>query len=255
MRMQEQSTEFPFPVFARASFGVLGANVPAVLRALVACGWFGINAWIGGGGHKCDGRRSGSLVADVRPRRVDLLWRLLAAARHRHHARHPDAQVSAGGDRALPVGYRRGAARVGRCESGRLRHHAGGAVQVPDVRRIFPLLYSVADERRGILGDRGAEHSGFHALCAQPARASGRPGAGLADNHDALFLHRHCRHVGNRDYFRPGDLGSRASPGAPGKSTRGRHRDGGVAARHAKRQRRCKSGLAVERFLESLARG
>jgi nucleobase:cation symporter-1, NCS1 family len=38
----------PFPIFARASFGVLGANVPAVLRALVACGWFGINTWIGG---------------------------------------------------------------------------------------------------------------------------------------------------------------------------------------------------------------
>src|SRR5580698_8113970 len=38
----------PFPVLARASFGVLGANVPAMLRALVACGWFGINTWIGG---------------------------------------------------------------------------------------------------------------------------------------------------------------------------------------------------------------
>jgi len=38
----------PFPVFARASFGVLGANVPAVLRALVACGWFGIQTWVGG---------------------------------------------------------------------------------------------------------------------------------------------------------------------------------------------------------------
>ena len=38
----------PFPVFVRASFGVLGANVPAVLRALVACGWFGIQTWIGG---------------------------------------------------------------------------------------------------------------------------------------------------------------------------------------------------------------
>src|SRR5271169_1665939 len=38
----------PFPVLARASFGVLGANVAAVLRALVACGWFGIQAWIGG---------------------------------------------------------------------------------------------------------------------------------------------------------------------------------------------------------------
>lgn len=38
----------PFPVFARASFGVFGANVPALLRAIVACGWFGIQTWIGG---------------------------------------------------------------------------------------------------------------------------------------------------------------------------------------------------------------
>src|SRR5258706_8640958 len=39
----------PFPVLARASFGVLGANVAAGLRALVACGWFGIQTLIGGG--------------------------------------------------------------------------------------------------------------------------------------------------------------------------------------------------------------
>ena len=38
----------PFPVLCRASFGTRGANVPALLRALVACGWFGIQAWIGG---------------------------------------------------------------------------------------------------------------------------------------------------------------------------------------------------------------
>src|SRR5258708_38797416 len=38
----------PFPVFARASFGVKGANVPAMLRAIVACGWFGIQPGIGG---------------------------------------------------------------------------------------------------------------------------------------------------------------------------------------------------------------
>jgi nucleobase:cation symporter-1, NCS1 family len=38
----------PFPVLARASFGVLGANIAAVLRGLVACGWFGIQSWIGG---------------------------------------------------------------------------------------------------------------------------------------------------------------------------------------------------------------
>jgi len=38
----------PFPVYCRPSFGTVGANVPAILRALVACGWFGIQAWIGG---------------------------------------------------------------------------------------------------------------------------------------------------------------------------------------------------------------
>src|SRR5450830_1371468 len=38
----------PFPVFARAAYGTEGSNLPALMRALVACGWFGIQAWIGG---------------------------------------------------------------------------------------------------------------------------------------------------------------------------------------------------------------
>ncbi len=38
----------PFPVFIRAPFGVRGANLAAMLRAIVACGWFGIQSWIGG---------------------------------------------------------------------------------------------------------------------------------------------------------------------------------------------------------------
>jgi NCS1 family nucleobase:cation symporter-1 len=38
----------PFPVFVRASFGPVGANIPALLRAIVACGWFGIQSWLGG---------------------------------------------------------------------------------------------------------------------------------------------------------------------------------------------------------------
>jgi nucleobase:cation symporter-1, NCS1 family len=37
-----------FPVLSRAAFGTTGANVPAMLRAIVACGWFGIQTWIGG---------------------------------------------------------------------------------------------------------------------------------------------------------------------------------------------------------------
>jgi NCS1 family nucleobase:cation symporter-1 len=38
----------PFPIYCRAAFGIKGANIPAILRALVACGWFGIQTWIGG---------------------------------------------------------------------------------------------------------------------------------------------------------------------------------------------------------------
>ena len=36
----------PFPVLLRSSFGTVGANIPALLRGLVACGWFGIQTWI-----------------------------------------------------------------------------------------------------------------------------------------------------------------------------------------------------------------
>lgn len=38
----------PFPVLARASYGIVGSNLPALMRALVACGWFGIQTWLGG---------------------------------------------------------------------------------------------------------------------------------------------------------------------------------------------------------------
>jgi nucleobase:cation symporter-1, NCS1 family len=38
----------PFPVFARAAYGTVGSNLPAIMRAIVACGWFGIQCWIGG---------------------------------------------------------------------------------------------------------------------------------------------------------------------------------------------------------------
>jgi NCS1 family nucleobase:cation symporter-1 len=38
----------PFPVYARAAYGTVGSNLPAIMRAIVACGWFGIQCWIGG---------------------------------------------------------------------------------------------------------------------------------------------------------------------------------------------------------------
>ncbi|KAF0921358.1 hypothetical protein E2562_006931 [Oryza meyeriana var. granulata] len=38
----------PFPVLMHAAFEVRGAHLPVVIRALVGCGWFGIESWIGG---------------------------------------------------------------------------------------------------------------------------------------------------------------------------------------------------------------
>jgi NCS1 family nucleobase:cation symporter-1 len=43
----------PFPIYCRPAFGLRGANVPALLRAFVACGWFGIQDWIGGAAIYC----------------------------------------------------------------------------------------------------------------------------------------------------------------------------------------------------------
>ena len=59
----------PFPVLARASFGIHGAHIPSVLRALVACGWFGIQTWIGGAAiyQLLNVVFSGSLVSDPLP--------------------------------------------------------------------------------------------------------------------------------------------------------------------------------------------
>src|SRR5437867_9537376 len=58
----------PFPVYCRASFGTRGANVPALMRAFVACGWFGIQTWIGGNAiYKILGVFFPSLVAKTLP--------------------------------------------------------------------------------------------------------------------------------------------------------------------------------------------
>jgi NCS1 family nucleobase:cation symporter-1 len=57
----------PFPVFVRSSFGRLGANVPALLRAAVACAWFGVQTWIGG-------TAIASMVRILLPRTVDMPW-------------------------------------------------------------------------------------------------------------------------------------------------------------------------------------
>ena len=67
-----------FPVLCRASFGVRGANVPAMLRAIVACGWFGIQTWIGGARARRAARRrvdrAGRRVPGQTSHRVRVFW-------------------------------------------------------------------------------------------------------------------------------------------------------------------------------------
>ena len=62
-----------FPVLARASFQDLGANIPALLRGVVACGWFGIQTWIGGSAiyQLINVASSDALVGDPLPFRIN----------------------------------------------------------------------------------------------------------------------------------------------------------------------------------------
>ena len=94
----------PFPVFVRASFGVRGANIPAVLRALVACGWFGIQTWIGGQAIHSMLRIVWPGAANLAGGDLDLLLRFLAAEYGGDLARHRDHQVSRRHRRAVHAG-------------------------------------------------------------------------------------------------------------------------------------------------------
>ena len=59
----------PFPVLLRSSFGPVGAKIPAVARGIVACGWFGIQTWVGGSAIYVilNTLMSGALAADPLP--------------------------------------------------------------------------------------------------------------------------------------------------------------------------------------------
>ena len=57
----------PFPLFARMTFGTIGAQVPAILRAITACGWTSVQAWVGGGA-------VGAMIGCFVPKFADQNW-------------------------------------------------------------------------------------------------------------------------------------------------------------------------------------
>ena len=83
----------PYPVFARLWFGTRGAHLPALARAVIAAGWFGINSWFGGLGARCDPGPACAGVARYRHPHLDSVRRLLAPQRR-------DRDAWAAGDRS-----------------------------------------------------------------------------------------------------------------------------------------------------------
>ena len=106
-----------FPVLCRASFGVRGANVPAMLRAIVACGWFGIQTWIGALALNALLTAAWPALGAVPGRHLDLVRHLLgdrrsrsssAASRASRCSRRWSAPLLLGGGALLLVGDRHG---------------------------------------------------------------------------------------------------------------------------------------------------
>jgi len=160
----------PFPVLLRASFGVRGANIAALLRAVVACGWFGIQAWIGGSAID-------AMLVVIWPRldgnggvlwacflgfwllNMVVVWRGVDSIRRLQAFGAPFMFVMAA---ALLVWVRVKAGSFGAMLSTPSQFHT---------RRISERVFSVADGDGGLLGDAGAEYSRFHALFEITERA------------------------------------------------------------------------------------
>ncbi len=133
-----------FPVLCRASFGVRGANVPAILRALVACGWFGIQTWIGGLALDTLLRAAWPGWAGV-PGNVwiafAVFW-LVQVGDHRPRARgHQEARRLVG---AAAAGRRRAAARLGDRPRRRARAHPQRSTRLQTDHTPFWQLFPAA---------------------------------------------------------------------------------------------------------------
>ena len=183
----------PFPVLARASFGLRGANLPALVRAAVACAWFGIQTWIGGEGiFLLAGKLFGDGWADAGAGRrlpvdpVAVVRRLLGV----------ESPSSPAGMETLRrfenwaapfvlVGARR------RCWSGSASRPAASVrcstSRPPGLgQRLLEGLLPLPHGHDRLLVHPVAQHPRLHPLRRRPARPDLGPGPGPAHHHDRL---------------------------------------------------------------------
>ena len=193
----------PFPVFARAAYGTFGSNLPAFMRAIVACGWFGIQAWIGGqamhtffaafipgwatllggpiGGHTPTEWLSFLMFWAMN---ILIIYRGMDLLRIVENWAAPYVLVMTAVLLAWIL-YQAGGV-------GFLLHEPG---KFQYVRRVLADIHPIADGDDRILGDALPQHAGLYAVRQKPARTGRRPDGRAADD-DGRF----CGD-GNFDHF------------------------------------------------------
>ena len=223
----------PFPVFARAAYGTLGSNVPALMRALVACGWFGIQAWIGGealqtmfktvipgwptllgagfGGHTTTEWLSFLLFWGLN---IFIIYRGMDLLREVENWAAPFVLVMTGALLWWAVSRANG--------FGPLLAQPG---KFHTFREFLPGVRAIADRDDRLLGDALAQHAGLHALRPQPARTDRRPGRRAADDDVGVCGDGRDDHQRHGDHLRRVDLGSRAARRPVQLAARRRHLD------------------------------
>ena len=162
----------PFPVFIRAPFGVRGANIAAILRAVVACGWFGIQSWIGG-------TAIHAMLAVIWPMVENnsfVLWTCFL-----------------GFWLLNMVVVWRGVESIRRLQA------FGAPFDAKLVSlngRISCCLFSIAYGHGWLLGYAGTEHSGLYALLEIAECAVVGAGVWTARGHGVVYVHRDCCYFG-----------------------------------------------------------
>ena len=200
---------------------------PSLLRAVVACGWFGIQTWVGGlaitrwsalPGRAGPALGGGWRFMGSRRRRVRRLRRVLGDQPLVRLGRHREHQVAGDGVGAVPHrDLRAGAAVVGDVGGLGVIVEQSAALTAADgprraaARRSLAVVPAVAHRDGGLLGHPLAQHPRLHPLRAEPDRPGGRPGARAAHHDAALRVHRHRGHQRHGAALRRGDL----EPGGP----------------------------------------
>ena len=241
-----------FPVLCRAAFGVRGANVPAILRAIVACGWFGIQTWIGG-------LALHELLAAAWPGWASVpgdLWIaffafwlvqvaiILRGLEGIKMLESWSAPLLLGGGAALLWWAVDAAAGSGASSTSR---NSLQQAQTP----FWTLFPAALTANVGYWATLSLNIPDFTRYAQEPAIANARAGAGLADDDDGVCVHRRGGDQRDDRDLRRGDLGSDQADRANRFARRHHSRRADRPRRAADDQHGGQRRVAGERFFES----